>query len=90
MADKVQGIGEALLEPAAVGRDDVIHVRDLEPLFAEKRHGDRRKAPRRAEDAGLHYAREALIVEALAVVDRDPGAFSRLRQAADLYRQASA
>jgi len=48
----------------------VIHVRDLKPLFTETRSGDdRRTGPRRQDEAALHYAREALVAAACALVE---------------------
>jgi hypothetical protein len=71
--------------------DAVVDVRDLHP-----RGPDRRKAPRRAEDAAVHYTALAALASAIAWTEdelhrhRHDVTSARLRQAINDYRTAVA
>lgn len=69
----------------------------ISPVYDDRRQEpgrDRRQAPRRAEERGLHYAREALLACALQMAERPPEQIladrSALQDRVAAYRLAEA
>lgn len=82
MSDHYDGEPVATLDPRDAAK--------LDPLC---RQPERRVRPRRAEDAAFHYAREAFIGAACAVLDADDApelrtALALLESTGEVYRAA--